>query len=200
MFSEKKNRFKQSPTIHHGAATMKKKDVKCPSNALFFDTSRGELICIETGEVIADHLPFEFLVEEIPDNSEALEKVKYKLRKSGYFSKKRRKRHGPQKIKEVIETWKRMKRKEIKRLAEKCGISVGYAWEILNRAGLIKPRKKKRISKEIEKKAIELRKKGYTLPEIAKKLGISVKSAWRITLNVKPNKRRRKRKKVKARS
>ncbi len=168
--------------------------INCPKNALFYDIGRGELICTETGEVISDRIPFEFLVEELPDNSEALEKVKYRLKKSGYLSRTQRKRHGPKKIAEVIETWKRMRKKEITRLAKKCGISVGYAWEILYKAGLIKPRRKARISKEIEKKAIELRKKGYTLPEIAKKLGISVKSAWRITRDVQPPKKKRKKK------
>lgn len=30
---------------------------RCPPNALFYDQVRGELICTETGEVLADHLP-----------------------------------------------------------------------------------------------------------------------------------------------
>lgn len=162
-------------------------DVRCHPSALYLDYGRGELICLDTGEVIADHLPYEMIYgPETPTTAEALSKVKTKMKNMGIIRRRRHLRVPKKVAEEIIEYWKRLprKRRKVSRVAQKFGVSVAYVWQLLNRHGLLRRRNTK-VNEEIIRKARKMREEGKKLKEIAEELGISVGTAWKITQGVK---------------
>lgn len=179
---------------------MKKKkednEQRCRPEAIFYDWGRGDVICMDTGEVLDERLPLDFFdVNGLPTTSHELERVKLRLKKDGVMHKGR-KLGVPLKVREEIirlrkEGW------GMEKIADKCGVSVSTVWRVLKGAGLSGKRKKNKVTEELVRKVLSLRRKGYSTPRIANETGLAVATVWRIIK--RHEKKRRKRRKRKAR-